>query len=100
MRLLSNGPVQTRMHEEDGKTIFERVQDCDPIAELCKSLHNEGHHGTSEFKHAGKIPKVFVERYINDNHITFREFLGNEEHIRRLMNDPAMDHFRIWKGKI
>lgn len=100
MRLLSNGPVQTRMHHEDGKTIFERVQDCDPIAERAKALHNEGMHGSSEMKHAAKLPRVLVERYCNDNGITFREFLNGQDHIRRMLNDPALSHFRIWKGAV
>ncbi len=100
MRLLSSGPVQTRMHEEDGNTIFERVQDCTPIADQCKALHNEGIHGSGEMRHAGRIPAVLVEKYINDNGITYREFIGSEDHIRRVMNDPAMAHFRVWKGRL
>jgi len=100
MRLLSNGPVQTRMHEEDGKTIFERVQDCTPIVEVAKSLHNEGLHGSSEMKHAAKIPAVVVERYCNDHNITFHEFCGNQDHIRRILNDPSLSAFRIWRGQV
>jgi hypothetical protein len=100
MRLLSNGPVQTVMHEQDGKTIFERVQDCTSIAEKTKALHNEGVHGTSEMKHAAKLPFVLVERYCNDNGITFQQFCNGEEHIRRMLNDPSLTHFRIWPGKV
>jgi hypothetical protein len=100
MRVLSNGAVQTRMHEEDGKTIFERVQDCDPIADRTKSLHNEGLHGSSEMKHAASLPFVLVERYCNDNGITFHEFCNGQDHIRRMLNDPALAAFRIWPGKV
>lgn len=100
MRVLSRGPVRTLMHEEDGKTIFERVQDCDPIAERAKSLHNEGYHGSSEMKHAASIPFVLVERYCNDNGITFNDFCNGQEHIKRMLNDPSLAHFRIWKGKV
>lgn len=100
MKVLSHGPVQTRMHEEDGHTVFERVQDCDPIAEHTKALHSQGLHGSSEMRHAAKIPKVLVEKYCNLNGITFREWLGNEDHIRRMLNDPALSHFRIWPGKV
>jgi hypothetical protein len=88
------------MHEEDGKTIFERVQDCDPIAERAKALHNEGLHGSSEMKLAASLPMVLVERYCNDNGITFREFLNGQEHIKRMCNDPALSHFRVWPGKV
>lgn len=100
MRLLKDGPVQTRMHEEDGKTIFERVQDCTPIAERTKALHNGGHHGSSEMKHAASLPFVLVERYCNDNGITFHEFCTGQEHIRRMLNDQALSAFRIWKGRV
>jgi hypothetical protein len=100
MQTISNGPVQTVHAEQDGKTIIGRFQDCTPIAELCQTLHKEGVHGSSEMRHAGKIPAVMVEKYINDHGITFREFLGNQDHIRRVMNDPAMAYFRIWPGKV
>lgn len=100
MRLLNNGPVQTRMHEEDGKTIFERVQDCDPIAERTKALHNEGLHGSSEMRLAASLPMVLVERYCNNAGISFAEFMQGEEHIRRMVNDPSLSHFRVWPGKV
>jgi hypothetical protein len=100
MRILSRGQVQTRFHQEDGKTIFERVQDCTPIVERTKKLHNEGIHGSNDFRHAARVPKVIVEKYLNDNGITFREFCQNDEHMGRLLNDPAIAHFRIWKGRI
>jgi hypothetical protein len=100
MRLLKDGPVQTRVHEEDGKTVFERVQDCAPIADRAKALHNEGLHGSSEMKHAASIPFVIVERYCNDNGISFQEFCNGEEHIRRMVNDPSLAHFRVWNGRV
>jgi hypothetical protein len=100
MRVLNSGTVQTLMHEEDGKTIFERVQDCTPIAERTKALHNEGLHGTSEMKHAAKIPNVLIEAYCNRVGITFNEWCGNEHHIRAMLNDPSLSAFRIWKGKV
>lgn len=100
MRLLSSGTVQTVMHEEDGKTVFERVQDCTPIADLTKSLHNEGAHGSGEMKHAAKIPMVLIEKYCNLNGITFREWIGNEHHIRAMCNDAALKDFRIWPGRV
>lgn len=100
MRVLSRGPVQTLMHEEDGKTIFERVQDCTPIAERTKALHNEGLHGSSEMKHAASLPLVLVERYCNDNGITFNEFCSSQDHIKRMLNDPSLSHFRVWRGAV
>lgn len=89
-----------RHNDGNGTLTFETVQDCTAIAERAKSMHNSGNHGSSEMKLAATIPNVFVDDYCNRNNITFHEFLKNEEHIKRLLNDPAIDHFRIWKGKI
>lgn len=100
MKVLSSGPVQTLMHEEDGKTIFERVQDCEPIVERTKALHNEGHHGSSDMKLAASLPMVLVERYCNDHGITFHDFCNGPEHIKRMLNDPSLSHFRVWKGRV
>jgi hypothetical protein len=80
--------------------VTQRTQDCTSIAEHAKALQNEGMQGSNEFRHAAKIPLVFVEAYCNQNNILFSEFMENKEHIKRLVNDPALAHFRIWKGKL
>lgn len=92
--------IGTKIHTHDGNVTFERVQDCTPIAEYAQAMHNEGHVGSSEMRHAAKIPMVIVEKYLNDNNITFSEFMGNREHVRRMLNDPANSMFRIWKGQL
>ena len=84
----------------DGVLTAGTVQDCDPIAEYTKALHNEGLHGSSDMKHAGFIPDVFIEKYCNDNGVTFHEFMANREHIRRVINDPALAAFRVWPGRV
>jgi len=43
---------------------------------------------------------VLVEKYCNDNGITFRDFLRDPAHARRMVQDPANDAFRIWKGAL
>ena len=78
--------------------IVASTQDCTPIAELCKTQHNEGIQGTKEFKLAGRLPDIFVNKYLSDHHITFGEFIREPEHARRMLNDPALSHFRVWKG--
>lgn len=100
MRLLQDGPVQTWMTEEDGKTIFKRTQDCTPIVEHCHNLRAVGAVGSSEMRFAGKIPKAEVEKYMNDHGITFAEFIGNEEHVRRYLNNPDHKLLRVWTGAI
>ena len=85
---------------QDGDLITGTVQDCTPILERTQSLHNEGHHGSAEFKHAATLPMVLVERYCNDNAITFEQFMQGSEHIKRMLNDPDLSYFRIWPGKV
>jgi hypothetical protein len=100
MRLLKDGPVQTWMAEEDGKTIFRRTQDCTPIVEQCAQMRAVGNVGSSEMRWAGRIPAEQVEEYCNTHGITFREFCGNEEHVKRYMNNPDHKLLRIWTGRL
>lgn len=100
MQKQAKDAVHTRIHIHGDQTTFQRIQDCTPIAEHAKALHNEGYHGGSEFRHAAKIPMVIIEKYCNDNGIEFREFMASPEHGRRLLNAPENDAFRIWKGRI
>ncbi len=92
--------LQTKIHMDGDLMHVENVQDCTPIAEYAKARQREGLHGSSEMKLAGSIPLVMVEKYCNDNGITYPEWMSNKEHIRRMLQDPALAHFRIWNGRI
>jgi len=86
--------------KEDGFIHANVVQDVEPILEDAKRRHNEGLHGGREMRHAAEIPNVLIESYCNQHGITYEEWSRNREHIRRLLNDPAIAHFRIWKGRV
>lgn len=92
--------LQTVVALEDGALVNGTIQDCNPIAEFAKAKHNAGFHGSSDMKHAASVPFVFIEKYLNDNAITMQEFSRSAEHKKRLLNDPALAHFRIWKGRV
>ncbi|APW37652.1 hypothetical protein RD110_10990 [Rhodoferax koreense] len=92
--------LQSSIHVQDGRMVVSNTQDCTPIAEYAKSQHNIGAHGTSEMKHAARIPMVMVEKYINDNGISFSDWCKDKAHIKRMLQDPALAHFRIWPGAI
>jgi hypothetical protein len=92
--------LATGIQADEGRLIVRRTQDCTPIAEQTKALHNEGHHGSSDFKHAGRIPFIFFEDYCNKNNLQFSEVMNNKEHLKRILNDPALEHFRVWKGRV
>lgn len=86
--------------DQEGKTIFSTTQDCTPIAEYAKAQHNEGNFGTSDVKHAARIPNVIVEKYCNDHGVTFEQFMGDPVHIKRLVEHPDNSMFRIWRGRL
>lgn len=92
--------LQTNLQVRDGQMTVKRTQDCTPIVEHTKALHNEGIHGSNDMKHAASIPFIFIEDYCNRHNILFSEFMGNKDHMRALVNDPALAHFRVWKGRI
>lgn len=92
--------MQTKVHAHDGKLTFESVQDCTPILERVTRLHNEGVVGSSEMRHAARIPQVVVERYCHQHNILFSEFMSNKDHVKRMLNDPSLAGFRVWKGKV
>lgn len=92
-------PTTTKFHFIDGLMVVERGQDCTVLADHCKALHNETEQ-RGDVRLAARLPEVVVERYCNDNGITFGEFVGNPAHIRRVCNDPALAAFRVWPGRI
>lgn len=88
----------TRIFTQDDNLIIGRSQDCTPILEDAVRRHNEGMHGSADVKHAARIPNVIVEKYCNEQGITFAEFMGDPVHIKRVVQNPDNSMFRIWKG--
>jgi hypothetical protein len=92
--------LQTQVILQDGNLVTGTVQDCTPIAEFTKAAHNVGAHGSSEFRHAAKIPLVIIEQYCNIKGITLAEFWQNSDHVKAILNDPDLKDFRIWPGRV
>lgn len=92
--------VQTRItiHGDGDFQTFNRIQDCNDIADDAKARHNLGFHGSSEMKHAARIPLVIIEKYCNDNGVSFADCIADPAHARRIVQDPKNGMFRIWKG--
>lgn len=90
--------LSTSFKHQGDELIIQRTQDCTPIAEYAKAQHNAGFTGTSEVKHAARIPNVIIEKYCNDNRVTFQQFMGDPAHIKRLVQHPDNSAFRIWRG--
>lgn len=93
--------LQTVVALEDGALITGTVQDCTAIAERAKAMHNMGHTGpSSEMKLAATVPFVFVDKYLADNQIDMQTLMRDQAHQKRLLGDPALAHFRVWKGQL
>jgi hypothetical protein len=70
------------------------------VIEVVKSLQNANAVGSSEMRHAAKIPTSTIENYLKTNGITFHEFMANPAHAKAMLNDPALSGLRIWKGRV
>mgnify|MGYP003501078690 FL=1 len=92
--------VQRGLAVKDGMLITGISQDCTPIVEYTKARHREGHHGSNEMRLAASIPFVLIEKYLGDQGITFQEFAVSPDHKRRLLSDPALADFRVWRGAL
>lgn len=92
--------LKTTVTTEDGRLYIGRSQDCTPIAEHAKALHNEGLHGSSDMRLAAEIPYVIAEKYCNDRGIGFPEFMADPKHIKAICNDPDNKMFRVWPGQL
>ena len=91
------------LHFDDGEDHFavELVSDVEPVIERNKALFNEGDGfgATRELKRVASFPPIIRE-------ITKRVWgadpfaAGNEELLRRLLNDPDLRHFRTAPGRV
>lgn len=92
--------VKTIIKLQGEDLVTGTVQDCTPILEDAQARQNAGFVGTSEMKHAARLPMVVVETYCNVNGITFDEWMANPVHIKRMLSDPDLSGFRIWRGAV
>jgi len=81
---------------------IERVQDCEPIVEEVAKLKQvtDGRGDTSLGYHMGRIPGVIVEQYLIEVGINFEEFIRDDIHVKRILNDPTYKKFRIFEGRM
>lgn len=93
--------IFTKFHyvPETDTTAIERVQDCSDILKYTSEQRATGRVGSSDFRHAARIPDVVVEAYLNATGISFEEFVSNTEHAKRMLNDPDLKLCRVWEGQ-
>lgn len=93
--------VQTRFLEgADHSYQVCRTQDVEPIVDYAKGMQAAGFGNGTDMKHAAEIPMVIVEAYLARTGVTFMEFCNSPDHVKAIVNDPSLEAFRIWKGKL
>jgi len=94
-----DGDVHGRLiqHGDEGFAVV-REQYVGDIRDYCIARHNSGHHGTKDMRLMASFPAVVIEHYCNTHGVTFREFMNNPDHAKRMVNDPALADFRIAPG--
>jgi hypothetical protein len=99
------GDITTVLHYDEGQEKFhvERIQDTEVYVEqarVASEYWNSDARKGHEMYYAGSIPNIVVEKFCNEERITFRDFITNPEHCRRLLNNPDYSYLRVWKGKV
>ena len=94
--------IKTRLLEgTDDSFAIERTQDYTPILEYTKGMNSIGAGNLSnDMKHAAEFPMIVVENYLARTGVSFQEFCNSQEHVKALLNDPALASFRIWEGRV
>jgi hypothetical protein len=93
--------VQTRFLEgADYSFAVSRTQDVEPIANFTQGMAALEQGNGKDVKYAAEIPNVIVEQYISRKGITFAQFCESQEHIKEIVNDPALKAFRVWQGRV
>lgn len=96
--------VKTKYHydHENDRLYIERVQDVEPYLEHLAKIRqvSDGVSKSGDLRYAGTIPDVIVEKYCNEQRITYEEFIKNPEHHRRILNNPDFSKLRVWRGKL
>lgn len=85
----------------DRQIVVQRSQDVEPIIEHLAALRqvSEGKSESGELYHVGDIPMAVVETYLNENGVTFHEFIRDDAHVKRILTNPDFAKFRVWQGK-
>lgn len=89
--------IHTDAHD-DGRMVEVMTQDLDPVLAHAAYLREARGTRTSDFIDgmvvAGFIPDVVVERMMRDGSF------NDEAALKRWLNDPANEGFRVWKGRV
>jgi hypothetical protein len=91
------------LHHDEAEDRFalELVADVEAVIERNKALYNEGdgYSSSREWRRVASFPPIAIEIF---KQVWGADPLrgGNEELLRRLINDPALRHFRTAAGRV
>lgn len=86
--------------QPNGEILIKRGQLVGDHVDYCKARQNEGLHGLPDFKLKASFPVTVVEAYCSDKGITLQEWFRNPEHVKAMVNDPALADLRIAPGRM
>lgn len=93
--------MRGKIVEQDGQTVIvheESMGHLKAVADAVQRLSIEGHHGDREMRHLAEFPGALIQQYCDTNGIAWDDWFKNPEHARRMMKDPSLSHFLVWKG--
>lgn len=91
------------MIEEDGRIIDVATEDMATlrsVADTCQHLSNEGFTGTKDERVLAHVPDIVIEKWCTDHGVTFAELMGSHALTKRMLEDPDLAAFRVWKGRV
>lgn len=90
----------TALVTDGALTHHQESQDLEPVLTHVKYLRETGQTGSSEMRHAAKIPWVVSENWRKKRGISFHEMMANPAHAAAFLNSEEAAPYRIWPGKI
>jgi hypothetical protein len=85
---------------QDGVVYHKEAQDVEPIMRHVKYLRDSGQVGSSELRHAAKIPWAVSEEWRKKRGISFHEMMSNPAHAAAFLNSEEARPYRVWQGKV
>lgn len=89
-----------QIDETDSVLNVVRSQDEQPIIDTLKDMRDAGCTGSQDMRFAGHLPFLVVEKYLQQHGISMREFILDDTHLVRIMNDPDYKMLRVWQGRM
>lgn len=92
--------VSDFLHHDESEGVFHRelLQDVEPILDDATRRRNDGEHGSSELRFAGRFPIVLVESWLHNRNLTIKDF--KDQVVRDFLNDSDNSAFRVWPGRV